>query len=73
MIINIHRGTNEIGGSCVEVKTDTTRLLIDLGMPIVSSTGQEFDNSILKNKSIPDLVNEKILPDIEGYIKINLI
>lgn len=34
MQITIHRGTNEIGGSCVEVATAETRILIDLGLPL---------------------------------------
>ena len=36
MIIIIHRGTHEIGGSCVEVATQTSRLLIDAGSPLES-------------------------------------
>ncbi len=34
MQVTIHRGTQEIGGSCVELKTDKTRLLIDFGQPL---------------------------------------
>lgn len=34
MKITIHRGSNEIGGTCVEVGTGKTRLLLDLGMPL---------------------------------------
>ena len=29
MIIKIYKGTNEIGGSCIELKTDNTTLLLD--------------------------------------------
>lgn len=29
--ITIHRGTHQIGGCCTEIRTDTTRILIDLG------------------------------------------
>jgi len=31
----IHRGTKEIGGSCVEVWTENTKILLDFGMPLV--------------------------------------
>lgn len=31
MQLVIHRGTKEIGGSCVELKTANTRILINLG------------------------------------------
>ena len=34
MKIVIHRGTNEIGGSCVEISSSTTRILIDIGLPL---------------------------------------
>ncbi|MBR4994673.1 MAG: MBL fold metallo-hydrolase, partial [Alistipes sp.] len=30
----IHRGTHEIGGSCVEICSDKAKILIDLGMPL---------------------------------------
>ena len=32
--LTIHRGTHEIGGSCVEIRTDKAKILIDLGMPL---------------------------------------
>lgn len=34
MRINIHRGTHEIGGSCVEIESSGKRLLIDIGLPL---------------------------------------
>ena len=34
MTLTIHRGTHEIGGSCVEFRTDKAKILIDLGMPL---------------------------------------
>jgi ribonuclease J len=34
MKILIHRGTNEIGGTVVELSTDTSRILLDLGLPL---------------------------------------
>jgi ribonuclease J len=32
----IHRGAHEIGGSCVEVEHDGTRLVLDIGLPLDS-------------------------------------
>lgn len=32
--ICIHRGSKEIGGSCVEMMSDGTRVVIDLGLPL---------------------------------------
>lgn len=34
MRVCIHRGTKEIGGSCVELECDGQRLLIDFGLPL---------------------------------------
>ena len=62
----IHRGTKEIGGSCVEVWTESTRILLDFGMPIVEKDGKEFDFVKYKNLSPRELVNEGVLPNIEG-------
>lgn len=39
--LTIHRGTQEIGGSCVEIKLDKTRILFDLGLPLSSMTKQK--------------------------------
>lgn len=66
MQLIIHRGTREIGGSCVEIRTDKTRILIDFGMPLIEIKKEPFDSKILTNKSIEDLKKLKILPDIQG-------
>lgn len=34
MTLTIHRGTNEIGGSCVEIATESSRILIDIGLSL---------------------------------------
>jgi len=69
MELIVHRGTQEIGGSCVELKTSKTRVLIDFGMPLVNSNKEPFDSKILVNKSIEALKDLKILPDIKGLYK----
>lgn len=38
MNICVHRGTNEIGGNCIELSTGTTRILLDVGTPLTSMT-----------------------------------
>lgn len=35
MNLTIHRGSKEIGGSCVEVESQGQRLLIDIGLPLI--------------------------------------
>ncbi len=66
MKFKIHRGTKEIGGSCVEIWTESTRILLDFGMPIVEKDGKEFDFGKYKNLSPRELVNKGVLPNIEG-------
>ncbi len=34
MRVRIHRGTKEIGGSCIELEADGERLLLDMGLPL---------------------------------------
>lgn len=34
MTLTIHRGTHEIGGSCIEIRTSKAKILIDFGMPL---------------------------------------
>ncbi|MFH1309775.1 MAG: MBL fold metallo-hydrolase [Candidatus Omnitrophota bacterium] len=69
MKIIIHRGTKEIGGSCVELETQATRILIDFGIPLVDEKGERFNPDVLKDKSINELKSLKILPDIDGLYK----
>ena len=66
MQLTIHRGTQEIGGSCVELKTDNSRILLDFGMPLVNDKKEPFDSRVLIDKSIEDLKKLKVLPDIKG-------
>ena len=40
MKIIIHKGTNEIGGSCVELSTKNTRILLDYGTPLKADSSQ---------------------------------
>lgn len=64
--LTIHRGSNEIGGSCVEISTERTRILIDFGMPLVDRDGSEFDFKKYKSDSIDELIKKKVLPNIKG-------
>lgn len=66
MNFKIHRGTKEIGGSCVEVWTDTTRILLDFGMPLVARNGKEFNFGEYKTTDPGELVKLGVLPDIRG-------
>ena len=66
MNFNIHRGTKEIGGSCVEIWTESTRIIVDFGMPLVNPDKTQFDSRATKNLSVEELIGKEILPNIEG-------
>jgi len=71
MRLTIHRGTHEIGGSCIELSSDSTgaRLILDLGMPLVRSDGTQFEWSEHKGKNVQQLIDSGTLPSIEGLYK----
>ncbi|MDD5006962.1 MAG: MBL fold metallo-hydrolase [Syntrophorhabdaceae bacterium] len=66
MKLKIHRGTHEIGGSCVEIKDSGTRIVIDIGMPLVTREKEKFEMKAFRDLSGPELVERKVLPDIKG-------
>lgn len=66
MKLKIHRGTQEIGGSCVEVWTENTRILFDFGLPLVEKDGKEFNFNKYKNLKTEKLIKQGVLPDIKG-------
>lgn len=69
MKIIIHRGSKEIGGSCVEIITEISRIIIDIGIPIVNSKGNKFNIAKYDSLSVKELVSEKVLPNIKGIYK----
>ena len=69
MDLIIHRGTHEIGGSCVELQSSASRILIDFGLPLVDENRERFDSDKIKNKSKEELIKSRILPDIKGLYK----
>ena len=64
MKLIIHRGTKEIGGSCVELAAGGTRIIVDLGLPLVDRDGEPFDSTVIRDKSVENLVSENVLPDV---------
>lgn len=41
--VRIHRGTHEIGGSCVEVRSGKTSIFLDMGMPLKDAARVDLD------------------------------
>lgn len=68
MKLTIHRGTHEIGGSCLELtsSSDETRLVIDVGLPLVNVDGSPFEWNKYKSLNPDQLLGGKILPRIMG-------
>lgn len=62
MQLIIHRGTRQIGGSCVELRSGDTRILLDIGMPL--SLGD--DDAPGNGDSIDELLRRGVLPAIDG-------
>lgn len=69
MKFKIHRGTKEIGGSCLEVWTENTRILLDFGMPLIEKDGKEFNFGKYKELDLEELIKHGVLPDIKGLYK----
>lgn len=66
MWLIIHRGAKEIGGSCIELQSENSKILIDFGLPLVDENKEPFDKSTVQNKSTQELISTGILPDIRG-------
>lgn len=66
--LTIHRGTHEIGGSCVEIQSQNTRIIVDIGIPL-EEYGGKFDMKKYIHLSGPELVKASILPDVKGLYK----
>jgi len=69
MKLTIHRGTHEIGGTCIELQSKNSRILIDFGMPLVDENRKQFNSSRITNKTEEELIKTGILHPIEGIYK----
>jgi len=69
MKATIHRGAKEIGGTCIELQSGNSRILIDFGLPLVDENREQFDSRKIKNKSKEELIKSGVLPDIKGLYK----
>jgi len=69
MRIIIHRGTREIGGSCVEIESGNTRILLDFGMPLKDPSGADFNERDIEGLPLKTLIEKTYLFDIEGLYR----
>ncbi|HCO23422.1 MAG TPA: hypothetical protein DIT97_10320 [Gimesia maris] len=66
MKITVHRGAQEVGGSCIEVSTANSRIILDIGLPLFDRNRQTLDSSKLRRMSKEQLRNEGLLPEVPG-------
>ena len=66
MRLTIHRGTHEIGGSCVEIAAGTTRIILDAGLPLVEANRESFDQLSIQGRSMAELLANGTLPKVTG-------
>lgn len=69
MHLTIHRGTNQIGGSCVELCSGACRIILDIGMPLSDHDGGKFELKKYRRLSGPQMVEKKLLPNVKGLYK----
>ena len=71
MRITIHRGTHEIGGNCIEIATDQSRIILDVGMPLFNEDREPHDTAALRRHSLEELRESGILPSVPGLFDAN--
>jgi glyoxylase-like metal-dependent hydrolase (beta-lactamase superfamily II) len=69
--VTVHRGTNEIGASCIEVASATTRIILDCGWPL--DGGDESEPPPVPGLFAPGSKPDAVLlshshPDHTGFI-----
>ena len=66
MQLTIHRGTNEIGGSCIELQSVNSRILLDFGIPLLNANGKAFNFREFEKLSVNELVTINVLPNVKN-------
>ena len=54
MRVCIHRGTKEIGGTCIELEAQGQRLVLDVGLPLNVSASDEVPLTPVSGFATPD-------------------
>jgi ribonuclease J len=65
--VKVHRGSNEIGGNCVEIATANSRLILDVGMPL----SEMMDNRASRRRKPDrdDMVRRGVILPIPGLFR----
>ena len=67
MKLTIHRGTHEVGGNCVEVNSGTTRIILDVGLPLFEADRRQLDTSALRGHSVDELLRAGIAAKMSPF------
>jgi glyoxylase-like metal-dependent hydrolase (beta-lactamase superfamily II) len=62
--VTVHRGSNEIGGNCVEIATAKSRLILDVGMPLAEM--MDANASRRRKPKRDDLIRRGVILPIRG-------
>ena len=68
MELTIYRGTHEIGGNCVEIRSGSSRIVLDIGIPLFDADGEPFNSKLREGKTTKELLAAKILPGVPGVV-----
>ncbi len=60
--IKVHRGTDAIGGTCIEVGAEGGRIVLDLGMPLMENGGGDIPKELQDDPSTAN----GMVPSVEG-------
>lgn len=66
MKLTIHRGSHEIGGNCIEIATDHSRIILDIGMPLFNEDREPHDTGALRRQTTDQLRHSGVLPNVPG-------
>jgi len=66
--VTVHRGSNEIGGNCVEMASATSRLIVDVGMPLSEMT--DDSTSRRRKPDRDDLIRRGVIQPIPGLFSL---
>ena len=64
--VTVHRGTATVGGSCIEIAADHTRLILDLGLPLFDANRDPLDSYQLRRMSDAEISDSGMLPKVPG-------
>jgi ribonuclease J len=69
MQLTVHRGTHEVGGTCIEVQAQQSRLVLDVGLPLFDETREPLDSFQLRRMTKAELLTKGILPSVAGLFE----